>query len=136
MKKITYSYIMLLTFLVLAVSCNREDEIVYPGTPPVLSFESEQITGTINQEITIKGTASDEFGLKDLIVLSSGVKLNKRLEISDNRLSNSKGINSSFEFEVKHKIPTGLTLTEYDIQVKCNNLTGQSTERTIKLLIQ
>jgi hypothetical protein len=126
-------YILFLGLVGILAGCEKEEVISYPNTPPVLTLEKEEITGKTNQDIVIKGTVEDAFGLKDMIVQSAAINLNRRIAISDNKVDKALGINTTFEFEVKHKVPASVTLKEIDILVKCNNLTGQSTEKIVKL---
>jgi len=131
MKKTLNFVILFLLTSFMWMGCQKDDAIEYPNTPPVITLESNELTGVRGQDIVITGSLKDDFGLKFITFTSPGINLNRTTAISNPTL----GINETFEFSQTHRIPANAVGSEHFITLRCKNLTGQITESTVRVVL-
>lgn len=109
-----------------SAGCDREEEVTYPNTPPVVKMSSTTVEVATGAQLMLNAELSDAFGLKYAKLECLGIGLNKLVEIST-----ISEIVTSQNFSYSHAVPLNTPRDSYELLMTVKNLTGQIVEKKI-----
>ncbi|WP_373496543.1 hypothetical protein [Aquiflexum sp.] len=112
------------------MACNEDNAPSYSNEPPVINLSTQEITATAGSTVSIQGQVTDDFGVKFLTIFSGALAINTQIDVSTRN-----EIRSSYQLSFELQVPHDLSGDEYTIQISAKNLTGQVTNRNIRLIV-
>ncbi len=126
----TLSILFSIYALLICMSCNEDNAQSYSNEPPIVNLTSQEITVTPGSTASIQGQVTDDFGVKFLTIFSGALDINAQIDVSTRN-----EIRSSYQLNYSLEVPQDLSGDEYTIQISAKNLTGQVTNRNIRLIV-
>lgn len=137
MKTFKYSTLFLLSLLLTATACSKDDEAA-PGdtTAPVITVISPEDGSTIQTGVvTISGTIEEEGELEEIVVTGSvsSIPYEQSETITKDQLPAKNG--NIYAVSQEYSIPSGVT-GEVTVKITATDNAGNTGEKTVKYTLE